>query len=180
MIWGTIIIIVLIIANACIATEMESIAQSKGCEDPRNYFWLSLVFGLPGWIMVAALPNRNIERQLEQLNRILESQQNQAGSAAPSRPSHAPELLPPVLLSADDTPDTSKTISSFLAQAAKCTRIADIQELWKSYPEDPSNTAAAIGSKISDAALIERMYGSNPDKIQRLLNEITEISQKTL
>lgn len=179
MIWGTIIIIVLIIADACIAAEMEVIAQNKGCENPRNYFWLSLLFGLPGWIMVAALPDRNIERQLEQLNRILESQQNQAGSAKTDQRPHESDILPHIASSADDMQDASKQIASFLTQAAKCTRIADIQELWKSYPEDPSNTAVAIGSKINEAALVERMYGSNPDKIQRLLNEITEISQKT-
>lgn len=174
MIWGTFFFIIFIIADAFIASEMESIAQSKGCESPRNYFWISLIFGLPGWIMVAALPNRNIERQLEQLNRTLASAQNQTGNAKAAHESDIPlHIAPP----AGDMPDASKQIASFLTQAAKCARIADIQKLWESYSEDPSNTAVAISSKISNAALIERMYGSNPDKVQRLLNEITEISQ---
>ena len=171
MIWYTLFFLVFIIADAFIATEMEAIAQSKGCESARNYFWFSLIFGLPGWIMVAALPNKNIERQLEQLNRIQASVHNQTGGGAAHQHPHEPNLPSSV----GDTKDASESIASFLTQAAMCTHIADIQKLWSTYPEDHSDTAAAIGAKISDAALIERMYGSNPDRVQRLLHEINEI-----
>ncbi len=180
MIWYTLFFLVFIIVDALIATEMESIAQSKGCESSRTYFWFSLLLGLPGWIMVAALPNRNIERQLEQLSKMQASSQNQTGNTRTDQHPNESNTVPLRSLSADDVPDASMQLTSFLAQAAKCTRIAEILELWNTYPEDHSDTAVAIGKKISDAALIERMYGSNPDKIQHLLNEINEISQSHL
>ena len=62
-----VVVIVFIIIQFFIAAEMEEIAKIKGCEYSKRYFWFSFLLGLPGWIMVAALPNKNLEDQLNTL-----------------------------------------------------------------------------------------------------------------
>lgn len=52
------IILVCIIINTIIAFEMDRIAAIKGHPEKR-WFWYCFFFGLAGWIMVAALPDRN-------------------------------------------------------------------------------------------------------------------------
>jgi len=66
MVWMILSIVVGLIFDYVIATEMSAIAQSKGCENPRRYFWYSFLFGVSGWIMVAALPNKKLEKLLEE------------------------------------------------------------------------------------------------------------------
>lgn len=40
-----------------IAKQFEEIAEEKGFSGKR-YFWIPFLFGIIGWIMVAALPDR--------------------------------------------------------------------------------------------------------------------------
>lgn len=42
---------------AYIAQQFADIAEEKGFSD-RNCFWIPFLFGIVGWIMVAALPDR--------------------------------------------------------------------------------------------------------------------------
>ena len=53
-----------IILDYVIAVEMESIAENKGCKTPKRYFWFCFLLGLPGWLMVVALPNQKTEKLL--------------------------------------------------------------------------------------------------------------------
>lgn len=65
-------------------------------------------------------------------------------------------------------------IDLFLAQASACTRIREIQELWDSFALNDA-ASAMIGRKITSAAKIERMYGSRPDNVKNLLDEIRKM-----
>lgn len=53
--------LVLIAILCIIASEFSAIAQEKGFNSKR-YFWYVLLFGLFGAIMVVALPDRNSEK----------------------------------------------------------------------------------------------------------------------
>lgn len=52
-----VILIVALIIDYFIAKQFEDIAEEKGFSQKRN-FWIPFFFGLVGWIMVAALPDR--------------------------------------------------------------------------------------------------------------------------
>ena len=43
--------------DAFLASEFMDAAEEKGYDD-RKYFWFCLLFGLPGWMLVIALPDR--------------------------------------------------------------------------------------------------------------------------
>lgn len=64
---------------------------------------------------------------------------------------------------------------AFVTQAASCTRILDIQNLWKTTQMDNIPGSAAIAQKINEAARIERMYGSNGKDVQKLLETIQQM-----
>ena len=49
--------ILLIIIDYIIAQEFQQIANQKGFNE-RKYFWYSFLLGFAGWIMVIALPDR--------------------------------------------------------------------------------------------------------------------------
>lgn len=51
---------VIIIIKATIASEFRSIAKMKGHNELR-FFWFSFLFGIAGWFMVVALPDRKNE-----------------------------------------------------------------------------------------------------------------------
>ena len=63
----------------------------------------------------------------------------------------------------------------FLEKANNCTRITEIQTLWKNINWDDSAIVQKIDVKIDEAAQIERLYGSSPKSIQKLLSTIAEI-----
>lgn len=65
-------------------------------------------------------------------------------------------------------------IDLFLSQASTCTRITEIHNLWKSFNWDEHLTAT-IGKKISEAAQIERMYGSSPSSLNRLIDDLRKM-----
>lgn len=67
MIWIVLGALLIIIVQYFIADEMRDIAISKGCLVPGRYFWFSFLFGLPGWIMVVALPNKTLEKKMEEI-----------------------------------------------------------------------------------------------------------------
>ena len=81
--------IVGIVIDFFIAAEMEEIAKRKGCESSRRYFWFSLLLGLPGWIMVAALPDDSLKIELGSILSAIDKRnrnvtQNPTNASAPS------------------------------------------------------------------------------------------------
>ncbi len=50
-----IVLIIAVVVDIYISNSFEQIAQEKGY---TGYFWWCFFLGLPGWIMVAALPNK--------------------------------------------------------------------------------------------------------------------------
>lgn len=70
--------------------------------------------------------------------------------------------------------DGATQIKLFLSQAAACSRIKEVESLWKSFTWD-DNIASAIGKKISEAALVERMYGSTPKNLNNLIEDISKM-----
>ena len=60
MLWivGIISLVVAIIIQKDLATNFYDVAREKGYND-RKYFRICFWLGLPGWILVAALPNRS-------------------------------------------------------------------------------------------------------------------------
>ena len=70
--------------------------------------------------------------------------------------------------------DGTEQIKLFLSQASACTRIKEVDTLWNSFNWD-ENTSAVFGKKISKAAQIERMYGSNPSTLTKLLDELRQL-----
>lgn len=42
-----------------IAIHFKGVARMKGHEEER-YFWMPFIFGIPGWILVAALPDKKM------------------------------------------------------------------------------------------------------------------------
>lgn len=53
-------LILAIVIRFYIAEEFHSVACDKGYES-RKYFWISFIFGLAGYILVAALPVKKID-----------------------------------------------------------------------------------------------------------------------
>lgn len=52
------IIIVVLLVNSFLATEFSVVAAMKGYQE-QKYFWIPFFFGILGYILVAALPDRN-------------------------------------------------------------------------------------------------------------------------
>lgn len=52
-----ILFIVALVISYVIATEFSTIAQQKGY-DERKYFWFCFLFGIAGYLMVVALPKK--------------------------------------------------------------------------------------------------------------------------
>lgn len=70
--------------------------------------------------------------------------------------------------------DVATQIELFLSQAVACTRIREVDNLWKNFiGDDP--IAASIGKKISEAAQAERMYGSTPKSLSKLIEDIRKM-----
>lgn len=70
--------------------------------------------------------------------------------------------------------ESATQIDLFLSQASTCTRIVEIHNLWKSFTwEEP--LASTIGKKIGEAAQIERMYGSSPSSLNRLIADLRKM-----
>lgn len=65
-------------------------------------------------------------------------------------------------------------IDVFLLKASACTRNMEVLNLWKSFDWE-DNELAAITRKITDAAQIERMYGSSTGSVQKLLDDIRKM-----
>ena len=66
----------------------------------------------------------------------------------------------------------SDWFSAFLSAADTCQRVADLKKLWDESPKDNSPLAEAVEKRIVDNAQIERFYGSTPDRVQKLLEEL--------
>ncbi len=53
---------------AVCAWQFQKIAAKKGHPE-RRWFWLCLLLGLPGWLMVVALPDLELRRLLDKAPR---------------------------------------------------------------------------------------------------------------
>ena len=63
VLWALVSIVVLAVAiaiNAFIAECFYNIAYEKGFEE-RRYFWIPFIFGIIGYLLVIALPDRGCE-----------------------------------------------------------------------------------------------------------------------
>ena len=59
LILGFIVVMVVLFVQFRIADEFRNIARSKG-HDANRYFWFCFLFGIPGYLMVVALPDRHL------------------------------------------------------------------------------------------------------------------------
>lgn len=71
--------------------------------------------------------------------------------------------------------DLTTQINMFLAQAATCTRVLEVLELWKNFEWESCDATAMIEKKINGAAQVERMYGRRSNGVQTLLEDIKTI-----
>lgn len=53
-----IVIGILLLLNYLLAKEFYAIAEMKGYEYHKKYFWYCFIFGWIGYLMVIALPNK--------------------------------------------------------------------------------------------------------------------------
>lgn len=76
-----IIAIVVIGASWYLAFEFNKIAQLKGYNSPK-YFWVCLLLGLPGWLLVIALPQQKKaeEQPCEATTQVIEQSENDRNS----------------------------------------------------------------------------------------------------
>ena len=63
-------IVIALILFGVFASMFYTIAQEKGY-DERKYFWIPFLFGIPGWVLVAALPDLRARNQIEELEEKL-------------------------------------------------------------------------------------------------------------
>ena len=70
--------------------------------------------------------------------------------------------------------DEATQMELFLSQAVVCTQIRDVENLWKRFYWD-DNTDSLIGKRISEAAQVERMYGSDLKSINKLIDDIRKM-----
>lgn len=59
-----IVIVLLLIVSYFVANWFYEIAEEKGYYD-KKYFWICFLLTLPGWLMVIALPDKNLRQILE-------------------------------------------------------------------------------------------------------------------
>ncbi len=72
--WGVIILVIgvsiSLILMSIFPLEFADVARRKGY-DSSKYFWLTLLFGWVGYILVLALPDKNASEQREEILKIL-------------------------------------------------------------------------------------------------------------
>ncbi len=59
---AAILLIVSIIIAYLLAKEFYAVANSKGYED-KKYFWYSFIFLFAGYLLIIALPDKNIKSE---------------------------------------------------------------------------------------------------------------------
>ena len=128
MIW--VALIIGLVVDYVIAAEMEQIAESKGCEMPKRYFWYSFMCGLPGWLMVVALPNKRIEDLLVAVGNGEEQENNKT------------------LMSSSTVLDVKEVQ---LSEAdGELTISPNVQNLHEKNAKKYSNTTAAVSAERGD------------------------------
>ena len=55
--WLWFVLIAYVVADIFVAVELQKVAVMKGFTD-NKYFWVPCLLGLPGWLLVIALPDR--------------------------------------------------------------------------------------------------------------------------
>ena len=58
--------------DICFAVQFSNVAKSKGYENSK-YFVLCLLFGVPGWILVASLPDQTIKAELNKVTHSMQA-----------------------------------------------------------------------------------------------------------
>ena len=59
-----IVVGIILFLNYLLAREFYAIAEMKGYEYHKKYFWYCFIFGWIGYLMVIALPNKAVFSQL--------------------------------------------------------------------------------------------------------------------
>ena len=65
-------VIIGIVVSVLLAFQFSSAAEQKGYGESR-YFWLCLLLGLPGWLLVCALPDKSRDEDMARLESELHS-----------------------------------------------------------------------------------------------------------
>ena len=97
--------VLIVILGICIdvyfAYQFSAAAAEKGYGEGR-YFWLCLLFGLPGWLLVCALPDTGhdekigeLTAQLSRLNDELNASRVQRASGPDTSPRELPRTQAP-------------------------------------------------------------------------------------
>lgn len=135
MFWYILFAVIGLVFDYVIAAEMKSIAESKGCKTSKRYFWFCFLLGLPGWLMVVALPNQKKENLLQTL--INDQHNSQVQTSKPEKEkiqiSHVKEK-PATLSNSQNTSKGSAPIAERTAAAVavddktiKCTQCSTVQ-----------------------------------------------------
>lgn len=66
--WYIFGVIIYIVIDAIIASLFADVVDKKGYAETTKYGWLCFLFGLPCWILVAALPDRNTRTTRESVD----------------------------------------------------------------------------------------------------------------
>lgn len=64
MVFLLIVIALLFVLSYFIAKWFNEVAEEKGYYD-NKYFWICFLLNLPGWLLVVALPDKNIRQAIE-------------------------------------------------------------------------------------------------------------------
>lgn len=71
--WILLLVIVIAI-DWFLATLAANIADQKGYDDEHTkFFWICFLFGIIGYILVAALPDRNLQTEIKHLAKAMQS-----------------------------------------------------------------------------------------------------------
>lgn len=59
------IVVVALVISFYLAKQASALAVEKGCDCPTKWFWICFLFGLAGYILVAAMPDLRLRALLK-------------------------------------------------------------------------------------------------------------------
>ena len=66
-----------LLISCCISSQFQKVAEDKGYAETK-YFWLCFFFGIVGYLLVIALPNKKLMSLIAQTTRDTTSDGDQA------------------------------------------------------------------------------------------------------
>lgn len=156
--------VLIVILGICIdvyfAYQFSAAAQEKGYGEGR-YFWLCLLFGLPGWLLVCALPDTGhdekigeLTAQLSRLNDELKATRVQQANQPRTEPRELPRTQAPAapkavpLSSAPQQPVRPSTPPA--SKPSQATSAAPLQEGEKLRPLPGSAPGTVVCPKCGE------------------------------